>query len=67
VNDFIRDLYSHYDLRYEDLVIENLDKFGEYEIRKEYYFKSQENLYSYSRLFKETVEDIDKKIKNRFI
>lgn len=62
VNDFIRDLYSHYGLKYEDFVIENRDKYNEYEKRKEYYLKSQSNLYSYSELFKDTVEDINKKI-----
>jgi hypothetical protein len=40
VNDFIRDLYTLYGLTYNDYVIENLDKFNEYEIRKEYYLKS---------------------------
>jgi hypothetical protein len=63
VNDFIRDLYSHYGLKYEDFVIENPHKFNEYEIRKEYYFKSQENLYTYSKLFNDTILDIDRKIK----
>ena len=64
VNDFIRDLYSHYGLRYEDFVIENFGKFNEYEKRKEYYLKSQNNLYSYSELFNDTVSDIDKKFHN---
>jgi hypothetical protein len=61
VNDFIRDLYSHYGLKYEDYVIENLDKFNEYEIRKEYYLKSNNCQYSYNQLFKDTISDIDKK------
>ena len=43
-------------------MIENLDKFGEYEVRKEYYFESQKNLYTYDKLFKDTILDIDKKI-----
>lgn len=63
VNDFIRDLYSHYGLKYEDFVIESLDKYNEYEKRKEYYLKSKTNLYSYSELFSDTVSDIDKKIR----
>jgi hypothetical protein len=61
VNDFIRNLYRHYGLNYDDYVIENLDKFNEYEIRKEYYLKSNNNLYSYNQLFKDTISDIDKK------
>ena len=60
VNDFIRDLYTHYGLNYNDFIIENLDKFNEYEIRKEYYLKSNDNLYSYNQLFKDTISDIDK-------
>ena len=50
-----------YGLKYEDVVIENLDKFNEYEIRKEYYLKSNTNLYSYGELFDNTIADIDKK------
>lgn len=65
VNDFIRDLYSHYNLNYDDFVIENPDKFNEYEIRKEYYFKSQKNLYSYDKLFKDTILDINRKIEEK--
>jgi hypothetical protein len=61
VNDFIRDLYSHYGLNYNDYVIENLNKFNEYEIRKEYYLKSNDCQYSYNQLFKDTISDIDKK------
>ena len=58
---FIRDLYSHYGLNYNDYVIENLNKFNEYEIRKEYYLKSNDCQYSYNQLFKDTISDIDKK------
>jgi nucleoside-diphosphate-sugar epimerase len=63
VNDFIRDLYSHYNLNYDDFVIENLDKFNEYEIRKEYYLSSQKSLYTYKELFNDTIIDIDNKFK----
>ncbi len=31
------------------------------QIRKEYYLKSNNNLYSYNQLFKDTISDIDKK------
>lgn len=62
VNDFIRDLYKHYGLKYEDYVIENLDKFNEYEKRKEYYLKSSKSQYTYDQLFSDTIADIDKKI-----
>jgi len=62
VNDFIRDLYNHYGLKYEDYVIENLDKFNEYEKRKEYYLKASKSQYTYNQLFNDTIADIDKKI-----
>jgi nucleoside-diphosphate-sugar epimerase len=65
VNDFIRDLYSHYNLKYEDYVIENFSKFNEYSKRKEYYLKSNACLYSYADLLKNTIKDIDKKIKDK--
>lgn len=61
VNDFIRDLYKHYGLNYDDYVIESFDKFNEYEKRKEYYLKSQKSLYTYSNLFEDTISDINKK------
>lgn len=63
VNDFIRDLYKHYGLSYESLVVEHKDKFNEYERRKEYYLKSEFNQYDYSQLLKDTINDINIKIK----
>lgn len=62
VNDFIRDLYSHYDLKYDKFVIENYDKFNEYDKRKEYYLKSKECMFTYDSLLKETIKDLDIKI-----
>jgi len=63
VNDFIRDLYKHYDLSYESLVTEHKDKFNEYERRKEYYLKSEVSQYDYSQLLNDTINDINIKIK----
>ncbi len=63
VNDFIRDLYKNYNLDYKSLVIENNNKFNEYDRKKEYYLKSDICQYSYSELLKETINNIDKKIK----
>jgi hypothetical protein len=63
VNDFIRDLYKNYNLDYKSLVIENNNKFNEYDRKKEYYLKSNICQYSYSELLKDTINDIDKKIK----
>lgn len=62
VNDFIRDLYAYYDLKYEDYVIENFSKFNEYSKRKEYYLKSNKCLYNYQDLLQNTIRDINKKI-----
>jgi nucleoside-diphosphate-sugar epimerase len=63
VNDFIRDLYKNYNLDYESLVIENNNKFNEYDRKKEYYLKSDICQYSYSELLKDTINDINKQIK----
>lgn len=62
VNDFIRDLYKHFDMNYNDYVIENIDKFNEYDKRKEYYLKSNNCLYDYKQLMIDTVKDINNKI-----
>lgn len=63
INDFIRDLYEHYSLSYSDFIIENKNKYNEYEKKKEYYLKSDKCLYSYKELLKDTIEDINKKLK----
>jgi nucleoside-diphosphate-sugar epimerase len=62
VNDFIRDLYKHFDMNYNDYVIENIDKFNEYDKRKEYYIKSSNCLYDYKQLMIDTIKDINNKI-----
>jgi nucleoside-diphosphate-sugar epimerase len=61
VNDFIRDLYQHYQMDYDEYVIENFDKYNEYDKRKEYYLNSKKPLYTYMQLLKDTISDIDKK------
>jgi nucleoside-diphosphate-sugar epimerase len=63
VNDFIRDLYTNYDLKYDDYVTENISKYNEYDKRKEYYLRSNTCLYDYKQLLDDSIEDIDKKIK----
>ena len=60
VNDFIRELYSSYNMKYEDYVIESINKFNEYDKRNEYYLKSNECRYTYSNLLKDTIDDINK-------
>ena len=66
VNDFIRDLYKKNELNYEDFVIENKNKFNEYERKKEYYLKNDYCLYSYTELLNDTLYDINLK-KNKKI
>lgn len=63
VNDFIKSLYSHFNMRYDDFVIENISKFNEYDKRKEYYLRSQVDLYSQDLLLFDTIEDIKSKLK----
>jgi len=60
VNDFIRDLYSKFDMNYDDYVNENTKIFKEYDIRKEYYLDSKVCLYSYDSLITDTINDIKK-------
>ena len=58
VNDFIRDLYKNFNMNYDDYVVENISKYNEYEKRKEYYLKSQKNLYTYENLLVDTINDL---------
>lgn len=59
VNDYIRDLYRHYDMNYEEYVTEKIDKYKEYDKRKEYYLDSCECLYEYKQLLMDTIKEID--------
>jgi hypothetical protein len=61
VNDFIRDLYKAFNLNYEDFVSENLSGYSEYEKKFEYYYKSEECLYSYETLLADTIKEIEEK------
>jgi hypothetical protein len=59
VNDFIRDLYRNFDLSYEELVIEEeKNLYLEYNKIEEYYFKSNNCLYTYNDLLRETIKDL---------
>lgn len=64
VNDFIKDLYSHYNLDYNELVFENKKKYLEYEKRSEYYLESENCKYTYQNLFNDTIQEIDELILN---
>jgi len=65
VNDFIRDLYNHFNLRYEDYVTEEKGLYKEYGITNEYYLRSDLSNYSYKILLEETINDISDKIYTR--
>jgi nucleoside-diphosphate-sugar epimerase len=55
VNDFIRDLYNSFDMKYEDYVLENMN--NNLKIKRGiYYLQSQEHLYS--SLLEDTLTDI---------
>ncbi len=63
VNDLIRDLYKHFDMKYEDYVKEDLDRITEYPINNEYYLKIDDgkpNL-TYQDLLEYTVNEIKPK------
>lgn len=61
INDFIRDLYSSFNMNYDDYVTENFDHNLKVE-RKIFYLNSQKNLYTYKNLLDDTVEDISRVI-----
>jgi nucleoside-diphosphate-sugar epimerase len=62
VNDFIKDLYHHFNLRYDNYITENFDRFNEYEKNNEYYLKSDKCLFTYKELLNYTIEDIESKL-----
>ena len=62
VNDYIRDIYAHYDMDYDKYVIESIGKYNEYDKRKEYYLDSNKCVYEYKQLLFDTIKEIDSKI-----
>jgi len=62
INDFIRDLYKHFEMNYNDYVKENLNN----EIRHKIpYYVDQEKVYSYDTLLNDTIEDIENRINEK--
>jgi nucleoside-diphosphate-sugar epimerase len=57
VNDFIRDLYFHFDMKYEDYVTEDYD---ENITQKDNIFYLKSKQLKYNQLFNDTVEEIEK-------
>jgi nucleoside-diphosphate-sugar epimerase len=62
VNDFIRNLYSNYNMNYKEFVKEDKKLFKEYERFEEYYLKSEFCLYYYNDLLNDTINDINLKL-----
>ena len=62
INDFIRDLYSYFDLKYDKLVKENIINNNKVK-RNIYYLDSKECKYEYKKLLEETIYEI-KQYKN---
>ena len=61
VNDFIRSLYSHFNLNYEDYVTEDI----KYDIKQKqniFYLDSKQNLYK--NLYNDTIEELKNTITN---
>jgi len=63
VNDFIKDLYSSFGLKYKSYVKENTGQYREYEKTNEYYFNSNECMCSYENLLQDTVDEIKQQIR----
>jgi nucleoside-diphosphate-sugar epimerase len=61
INNFIRDLYDHFNLDYEKYVIEKFDKYI-LNNRHIYYLKSKRCLYNYDDLLQDTLRDLYQKI-----
>lgn len=60
VNDFIRDLYKHFNMKYDSYVKEVWSNYIEYEKRNEFYLKSEKCLFSYDNLLEKTIIDLEK-------
>jgi nucleoside-diphosphate-sugar epimerase len=61
VNDYIRDLYKSFDMKYEYYVTENLDTKARH-TNKEYY-SEQSEIYTYDMLLLDTINDIKQRMK----
>ena len=58
INNFIRDIYNHFEMKYEDWVKEDLS----YEPVDRLFYSKQSEIYTYNRLLTDTINDIEKKI-----
>ena len=62
VNDFIRDLYSYFDMDYNYFVTETISQKNSHS--EKIYYSCQDKIYTYNMLFDDTVGDLKNKIKN---
>lgn len=62
VNDFIRDLFKHFNMNYDDYVTENIDTKSRHS--EKLFYSYQKDVYTYDRLLNDTIEDIEKRINN---
>jgi GDP-D-mannose dehydratase len=60
VNDFIRDLYKYFDMKYEDYVKENIVHKSNHS--EKLFYSSQTNIYTYDMLLNDTINDIKERL-----
>jgi nucleoside-diphosphate-sugar epimerase len=61
VNDYIRDLYKSFGMKYEDYVTENIDTKARHS--EKLFYSYQKKIYTYDMLLIDTIDDIEKRIK----
>jgi len=65
VNDFIRDLFNYFKMNYNSYIEEDLLKFKERPIEKEFYLDSKKNLYTYDELLSDTILELENQINKK--
>jgi GDP-D-mannose dehydratase len=65
VNDFIRDLFKYFKMDYNFYIEENLLKFKERPVEKEFYLDSKKNLFTYDELLTETILELENQINTK--
>lgn len=61
INDFIRDLFKHFDMNYDKYVKDNNVKKSRHS--EKLFYSYQDKIYTYDMLMKDTIEDIENRIK----
>lgn len=61
VNDFIRDLFKHFDMNYDKWVKDNNVTKSRHS--QKLFYSYQDKIYTYEQLLKDTIEDIEKRMK----